>query len=152
MRRIAALAAAALLSQAGTATAQDPTPGAAAKGPNVVVIMTDDQRYDDMAVLPRTRRLIGEAGVTFTRAFVSYPVCCPARATYLTGQYAHNHGVVCLYLECGGGYTKLNQREYLPVWLKRAGYATRPHREVPERLRLGPRAPTSRMAGPTGTG
>lgn len=124
MRRIAGLAAAALLSSAGAAAAQDPAPGAAARGPNVVVIMTDDQRYEDMAVLPRTRRLIGEAGVTFTRAFVSYPVCCPARATYLTGQYAHNHRVLCLYPECGGGYGRLNQKEYLPVWLGRAGYAT----------------------------
>ena len=73
---------------------------------------------------PTTRRLIGEAGVTFTRSFASYPVCCPARATFFTGQYAHNHDVRCLYPECGGGYGNLNQREYLPVWLERAGYAT----------------------------
>jgi hypothetical protein len=36
--------------------------------------MTDDQTVRDMAPLPRTRRLIGRAGVTFTRSFVSYPV------------------------------------------------------------------------------
>ena len=66
--------------------------------------MTDDQRYDDMATLPKTRRLIGEAGVTFTRYYASYPVCCPARATFFTGQYAQNHGVRCLYPSCGGGY------------------------------------------------
>ena len=125
MRRAVVLAAATtLVVTAGPAAAQDPAPGAAASGPNVVVVMTDDQRYDDMAALPMTRRLIGEAGVTFTRAFVSYPVCCPARATFFTGQYAHNHGVVCLYKKCGGGYGRLNTREYLPVWLERAGYAT----------------------------
>ena len=64
------------------------------------------------------------AGVTFTRSYVSYPVCCPSRATFLTGQYAHNNDVHCLYAWCGGGYGRLNQREYLPVWLERAGYAT----------------------------
>ena len=95
-----------------------------ADGPNVVVLMTDDQTVRDMAPLRRTRRLIGGAGVTFTRSYVSYPVCCPSRATFLTGQYAHNNDVHCLYAWCGGGYGRLNQREYLPVWLERAGYAT----------------------------
>jgi arylsulfatase A-like enzyme len=115
--------AAAVLLPAGGASAQEGGP-AAASGPNVVVVMTDDQRFDDMPALPKTQRLIGEAGVTFTRSFASYPVCCPARATFFTGQYAHNHDVRCLYPDCGGGYGKLNQREYLPVWLERAGYAT----------------------------
>jgi arylsulfatase A-like enzyme len=120
---VLAVAAMSLL-PAGVASAQEAGPDAAASGPNVVVVMTDDQRYDDMAALPMTRRLIGVAGVSFTRAYVSYPVCCPARATFFTGQYAHNHGVVCLYKKCGGGYGSLRQREYLPVWLERAGYAT----------------------------
>jgi N-acetylglucosamine-6-sulfatase len=125
MRRTAVLAgAAAVLLPAGAASAQDAEPGPAANAPNVVVVMTDDQRYDDMVPLAKTRRLIGEAGVTFTRAYVSYPVCCPARATFFTGQYAQNHRVLCLYPECGGGYGRLDQRNYLPVWLDRAGYAT----------------------------
>jgi N-acetylglucosamine-6-sulfatase len=125
MRCAAVLAAAAvLLVPSATASAQDAGAGPAASGPNVVVVMTDDQRYDDMTPLADTRRLIGKAGVTFTRSYVSYPVCCPARATFFTGQYAHNHGVRCLYPHCGGGYGALNQRRYLPVWLERAGYAT----------------------------
>jgi arylsulfatase A-like enzyme len=116
---------AALLLPVGTARAQDAEPGGpAATGPNVVVVMTDDERYDDMVTLPKTRRLIGKKGVTFTRYYASYPVCCPARATFLTGQYAHNHGVKCLYRACGGGYFHFPQRDYLPVWLDRAGYAT----------------------------
>ena len=86
--------------------------------------MTDDQTVADMAVMRRTRRLIGNAGVTFTRSFVSYPLCCPSRATYLTGQYAHNNHVLCLYPECGGGVLRLDTDEYLPVWLGRAGYVT----------------------------
>jgi N-acetylglucosamine-6-sulfatase len=125
VRRTAVLAVAAvLLIPTGGISAQDNPGPAAAKAPNVVVVMTDDERYDDMATMPRTRRLIGEAGVTFTRYFASYPVCCPARATFFTGQYAQNHDVRCLYPACGGGYGKLNQRSYLPVWLEDAGYAT----------------------------
>ena len=93
-------------------------------GPNVIVIMTDDQRADDMTTLPQVNRLIGDAGVTFTRAYASYPVCCPARATFFTGQYAQNHQVRCLYPFCGGGYGRLNQKSYLPVWLEDAGYTT----------------------------
>jgi N-acetylglucosamine-6-sulfatase len=124
MRRAALAGAAALLLPAGAASAQEPEPEPAANAPNVVVVMTDDQRFDDMAAIPKTRRLIGAAGVTFSRAYVSYPVCCPARATFFTGQYAQNHRVRCLYPWCGGGYGRLNQREYLPVWLDRAGYVT----------------------------
>ena len=124
MKRTAVLVAAAVLFlPTGGISAQD---GASEppRGPNVVVIMTDDQRYDDMATLPNVTRLIGRAGVTFTRAYVSYPVCCPARATFFTGQYAQNHHVLCLYPACGGGYGHLNQRDYLPVWLEDAGYTT----------------------------
>jgi N-acetylglucosamine-6-sulfatase len=123
VRRTAVLTVAAvLLIPTGELSAQNPAarPGA----PNVIVVMTDDERYDDMAAMPRTRHLIGEAGVTFSRYYASYPVCCPARATFFTGQYAQNHGVRCLYPWCGGGYGRLNQRNYLPVWLEDAGYVT----------------------------
>jgi N-acetylglucosamine-6-sulfatase len=99
-----------------------PVPAAAAS-PNVVVIETDDQTVADLAAMPQTRALIGDAGVTFTRSFVSLSECCPSRATLLTGQYAHNHGV----LSNGppfGGFGRLRGAETLPVWLQRAGYAT----------------------------
>jgi N-acetylglucosamine-6-sulfatase len=112
------------LASIGGAAAQEATSEDPADGPNVVVLMTDDQTVRDMAPLRRTRRLIGGAGVTFTRSYVSYPICCPSRATFLTGQYAHNNDVHCLYHWCDGGYGRLNQREYLPVWLERAGYVT----------------------------
>jgi N-acetylglucosamine-6-sulfatase len=123
VRRAAVLTlAAVLLIPTGGISAQDATP--AANGPNVVLVMTDDERFDDMGTMPRTRHFIGAGGVTFSRYYASYPVCCPARATVFTGQYAQNHGVRCLYPDCGGGYGRLNQRNYLPVWLQDAGYAT----------------------------
>ncbi|MCB0874941.1 MAG: sulfatase [Solirubrobacterales bacterium] len=101
--------------------------GASAAGqdgrPNVLVIMTDDQDFRSMPVMPQTERLIGEAGVTFDRSFVNYPLCCPSRATFLTGQYAHNHGVLWNNWPWGG-YRMLDGSETLPVWLSRAGYRT----------------------------
>jgi N-acetylglucosamine-6-sulfatase len=122
MTRLGAAVLVTLVLLPSAAAAQEPDPRPAA--PNVVVLMTDDQTAGDMAVMPLTRRSIGAAGVTFTRSFVSYPVCCPSRATFLTGQYTHNNHVLCLYEWCGGGYGSLQTREYLPVWLERAGYVT----------------------------
>lgn len=91
--------------------------------PNVVVLMTDDQTVEDMAVMPKTRALIGAKGVTFAHNYVSYPVCCPSRATYFSGQYAHNHHVMGLYPPTGG-YIRFDRWNSLPVWLQHAGYVT----------------------------
>jgi N-acetylglucosamine-6-sulfatase len=91
--------------------------------PNIVVVMTDDQTVADLEAMPRVQQLLGAAGVTFDRSYVSYPVCCPSRATYLSGQYAHNHHVLGLYPPTGG-YGRFDAREALPVWLERAGYHT----------------------------
>src|SRR5215210_7163616 len=62
--------------------------------PNVLLILTDDQTVESMRVMEKTLRLLGEEGTTFRNSFVSTPLCCPSRATLLTGQYAHNHGVL----------------------------------------------------------
>jgi N-acetylglucosamine-6-sulfatase len=91
--------------------------------PNVVVLMTDDQTVADLGVMPRLREQLAAAGVMFDRSYVSYPVCCPSRATYLSGQYAHNHHVLGLYPPTGG-YGRFDASESLPVWLARAGYHT----------------------------
>jgi N-acetylglucosamine-6-sulfatase len=97
---------------------------AAAERPNIVVVTTDDQRASDMRVMPEVRRLIGGAGTTFANSYVSYPLCCPSRATFLTGQYSHNHGVTWNNFPNGGYYAFRNQSDTLPLWLQRAGYHT----------------------------
>src|SRR5207249_1637074 len=56
------------------------------KRPNVVVIDTDDQNVTDMFVMRKTLALLGAHGTTFRNSYVSYPLCCPSRATFLTGQ------------------------------------------------------------------
>lgn len=99
------------------------TQAAAAPKPNIVVIMTDDQTSESLRVMSKTRKLLGDAGTTFSNYFVTVPLCCPSRATFLTGQYAHNHGVLDNFLP-NGGYTRLNHNNTLPLWLQEAGYYT----------------------------
>src|SRR4051812_39175234 len=62
--------------------------------PNVVVVLTDDQDTRSISVMGNVKRLLARRGVTFENSFVTYSLCCPSRVTLLTGQYAHNHGVV----------------------------------------------------------
>jgi arylsulfatase A-like enzyme len=91
--------------------------------PNVVVVETDDQTVADLASMPQTRALVGRAGVTFRESFVSESQCCPSRATFLTGLYAHNHRVLSTTPPFGG-FGAFDPSETLAVWLRRAGYAT----------------------------
>jgi arylsulfatase A-like enzyme len=90
--------------------------------PNVVVVMTDDQTVGQYRIaMPFTRAFFAERGTTFSEAIATPPLCCPARAGFLTGQYPHNHGV----FRNTPGYPSLrNPENTLPVWLDRAGYRT----------------------------
>lgn len=97
-------------------------PVAAPDAPNIVVVMTDDQNTGSIAVMPITRRLLAARGVTFDNNFVTTSECCPSRATLLTGQYSHNHGV--LSAGSGYGFQALDSSNTLPLWLQAAGYQT----------------------------
>jgi len=61
--------------------------------PNILLIITDDQRYDTMDYMPLTKARIFDQGVVFTNAFVSTPLCCPSRSNILTGMYSRHTGV-----------------------------------------------------------
>jgi len=91
--------------------------------PNIVVVMTDDQSASTLSekLMPRTFDLLVEPGTVFRDFVVTTPICCPSRATFYTGQYAHNNGV----FQNKPGYAGLNEKEnVLPVWLREAGYRT----------------------------
>lgn len=120
-----------LLAVAAACGSDEPTPErstatvpqADADAPNVVVIMTDDQTVEQMRVMTRTNALLRDQGTDFTNFVTSFPLCCPSRATFLTGQYAFNHGIVDNIGE-NGGYYQLDNRNTLAVWLQRAGFTT----------------------------
>jgi N-acetylglucosamine-6-sulfatase len=107
---------------AGATGAPSATPRSS-KRPNIVVLMTDDQTVESLRVMPNVKRLLIDRGASFDNSFVSFPLCCPSRATFLTGQYAHNHGVLSNHPP-EGGYEALDNSNTLPVWLQRAGYFT----------------------------
>ena len=90
------------------------------RAPNVLIIVTDDQRATGTwSVMPATRRWFATGGTRFTEAFATTPLCCPARASIFTGRYAHNHGV----LKSRDAYA-LDQRSTLQRYLQDAGYRT----------------------------
>jgi len=101
--------------------------------PNIVFILTDDQRWDTTdgthalngvdPVMARTRAELAGDGVELTEAFMTTPLCCPSRSSILTGQYAHRTGV---YKNGGnnGGADDFPDASTLAVWLQGAGYRT----------------------------
>ncbi len=123
MRWLPALSCAAVLAlAAATAAAARPVTAARDGRPNVLVIMTDDQAAADVRYMTNVRRLLVAKGTTFSNAITSFPLCCPSRASFITGQFAHNHGVSSNFEP---SYYSLRSRgNSLPVWLHRAGYFT----------------------------
>jgi N-acetylglucosamine-6-sulfatase len=93
--------------------------------PNILVLMTDDQTVESLRVMSNVNSFLARQGVTFTNSFASFPLCCPSRATYITGQYGHNHTIMG-NAPPSGGYDKLapTHANSLPAWLQRAGYTT----------------------------
>ncbi len=110
---------------AGTSTSGTGTAAVASVDrPNVVVIMVDDMSATEMQYLPKVNALIAGDGVSFDRAFDNTPVCCPARATLLTGQHSRHHGVYTNKPEQGQGYQALDSTNTLATWMMAAGYET----------------------------
>jgi arylsulfatase A-like enzyme len=106
----------------------DPTPGSRSfadeSRPNVLVIESDDQTAQSIRFMDNVNALIGDEGATFRNSFVNYSLCCPSRATFLTGQYAHNHGVLSNTAPEGGfsRFQSLHGSNNLAVWLQDSGY------------------------------
>jgi N-acetylglucosamine-6-sulfatase len=122
-----------------------PTPASARAGtsaaqpPSFVVIQTDDQTLDALyatytplggapiQAMPNTLALIAGRGVTLSRYYVTYPLCCPSRVTLMTGRYAHDHNVRG-NVPPEGGYTGFSVRQgfshNVATWLQGAGYRT----------------------------
>jgi arylsulfatase A-like enzyme len=95
--------------------------------PNIVVIMTDDQRdVDPLERMPNTQALLVQQGVRFTNSYAVNPVCCAARASFLTGQYSHNDGIWDNKpgKRPGGFKDFKGDDNTIACWLQQSGYRT----------------------------
>jgi arylsulfatase A-like enzyme len=96
--------------------------------PNFVVVMTDDLDERSMQDLVGIRSLMGSNGITFEKAYYTYALCCPSRATILRGQYPHNHQIIGNAPPEGGEskFRKLGRDgSTVATWLNDAGYRTK---------------------------
>ncbi|MBA3350294.1 MAG: sulfatase-like hydrolase/transferase, partial [Actinobacteria bacterium] len=100
-----------------------PRAARAAQRPSLVLIVTDDQRWDMTFAMPALQRRLVGRGVTFTHGFVVNPLCCPSRTSILTGQYSHSTGV---YDNAGpyGGFQAFDDSSTIATWLDDSGYST----------------------------
>jgi arylsulfatase A-like enzyme len=95
--------------------------------PNIVLILTDDQRYDQLANMPTVQSQLVDKGVSFSNSFVVNPLCCPSRATILTGQYSHGTQVYDNQPPFGGFPTFRktgDDQSTIATWLHADGYHT----------------------------
>lgn len=99
-------------------------PSAAAQArPNVVVVLTDDQRWDSLGLMPTVQAELVGKGVLFENAFAVAPICCPSRASFLTGLYPRST-LVYRNQPPYGGYEWFDDSSTVATWLTQAGYRT----------------------------
>jgi arylsulfatase A-like enzyme len=97
---------------------------AAGLKPNIILVVTDDQRWDTLWSMATVGRQLVAKGVKFTRAHTVDPLCCPSRASILTGTYPHTHGVYGNQ-NSGGGFAGFDDaRPTIATVLQNAGYRT----------------------------
>jgi len=117
--------------------------------PNIIVILTDDVSVDMIDLLlennmmPNLQKYVIDDGTTFSNSFVTSPLCCPSRATTLTGLYPHNHEILfnfpvfenvtkivngieveVMQKIAKGGFEDFNDSSTIATWLKKGGYHT----------------------------
>jgi N-acetylglucosamine-6-sulfatase len=114
-------------SQESSGASREEEVGSAADRPNIVFVVTDDLDYASTQKVPQITSLLADQGTSFEEAFVSHPVCCPSRATILTGLYDHNHDVLSNNYP-SGGFQKFvdegHEENSIAVGLQEGGYRT----------------------------
>lgn len=103
------------------------TAHAATAQPNIVLILTDDQRSDQMSNMPITQNQVTSKGTKFTNGYISNPLCCPSRASILTGRYSHGTKIYNNKPPSGGFDTFRSRGEEsstVATWLNGGGYRT----------------------------
>ena len=119
VRLVIGLLACGALASATETGAVTPAPRAKEDLPNIIIIVTDDQRSGTLEVMPSTRRWFKRGGTNFNNAFATTPLCCPSRASIFTGRYAHNHRV-----RRNASTSNLSHGTTIQRYLQDAGYRT----------------------------
>jgi N-acetylglucosamine-6-sulfatase len=104
-----------------------PSPTPTPPPPNIILVMADDLEAQSLEYMPKLKSLITDKGLKLANSFAPTPLCCPSRASVLTGQYAHNHGVLSNGPPRGGFdlFKELGRESStIATWLKAAGYRT----------------------------
>lgn len=118
MKHLCAMLLLLLATMAGIPNAGAQTPAAR---PNILVIITDDERAGgSLSMMRDTRRWFVKGGRRYKNAFASTPLCCPSRASFFTGRYAHNHGLQ----DNDPDHDKLPGSTWFSTHLKADGYHT----------------------------
>ena len=118
----AAIVAGVLASTGAASTEPSASASAPADPPSFLHILTDDQTIDSLAAMAKTEKLLVRRGTRFTDYNAVQPLCCPSRASFLTGQYPHNHGV--LNNKFPFGYAAMDFSRTIYTALDDAGYRT----------------------------
>jgi arylsulfatase A-like enzyme len=104
--------------------------------PNVLIILTDDQRADTMNVMGSTRAWFAQGGARYPNAFATTPMCCPSRSSIFSGMYTHNHGVAS-----NSDPSRLDHTGTMQRFLQDAGYLNGYVGKFLNRWRLSTRPP-----------
>ncbi|RIK94814.1 MAG: hypothetical protein DCC71_23115 [Proteobacteria bacterium] len=100
------------------------TTASAVPRPSFVVVVTDDQRFDTLWAMPHVQAELIARGTDFRDAFVTTPLCCPFRASFLSGGFpAHSTGVLWNDAPIGGA-ARFADAVTLATRLQQAGYTT----------------------------
>jgi len=95
--------------------------------PNILFILTDDQRLEDIKHMPRLNKLLVNQGMSFENYFSTVSLCCPSRTSILRGQYAHNTGVMTNGGNNGGfvvAHKRGIENSTIATWMHDRGYTT----------------------------
>jgi arylsulfatase A-like enzyme len=93
--------------------------------PSIILFVTDDQRWDTLWAMPTVQSELIDHGIEFVNGFASNPLCCPSRASILTGVYSHLNGVYTNSRnEPYGGFAAFDDRSTVATWLDDVGYQT----------------------------